>query len=261
MNGEPGSYYFWKWADNDLPGRPTEVLADLLSGRIPSALQPFNPDRLLRKLETAAADGRQRGEEWDWSVMVGGTEGDARSVFLTCPLIAASEQSLRRFSRNFSRLGLSGIEECSGHVIPCLNPKKNCFINGQSDDRFYDIAAEDLPCLIRSLDPHEPHAFGIIESPQPGHFVQCSAEGRRFIVEWAQNRHFVRKETEWDQWRAQDVRRLEALGGSDKGKKIPASKDPDLLTYAETVSIFEAFLRGEPRPQQFSWRNINHLIE
>ncbi|MEI6279251.1 MAG: hypothetical protein WCQ16_07715 [Verrucomicrobiae bacterium] len=27
-----GSCYFWKWADNDLPGKPAEVFADLMLG-------------------------------------------------------------------------------------------------------------------------------------------------------------------------------------------------------------------------------------
>jgi len=33
---EAASYYFWKWADNDLPGRPLEVHAALLRGELQS---------------------------------------------------------------------------------------------------------------------------------------------------------------------------------------------------------------------------------
>ncbi len=34
----------------------------------------------------------------------------------------------------------------------------------------------------------------------------------------------------------------------------------ELLCFADTLRIFEAFLRGAPRPAQYSWRNVNHLV-
>lgn len=44
------SYYFWHWADNDLPGRPAEILPDLLAGRLPPALAPFDARPLCAAL-------------------------------------------------------------------------------------------------------------------------------------------------------------------------------------------------------------------
>jgi hypothetical protein len=49
-----GCYYFWKWADNDLPGRPVEVHAALLRGERHGALQCFDARPLL-KMPTSAA--------------------------------------------------------------------------------------------------------------------------------------------------------------------------------------------------------------
>ena len=36
------SYYLWKWADNDLPGKPNEVFSALIKGALHPALQTFN---------------------------------------------------------------------------------------------------------------------------------------------------------------------------------------------------------------------------
>jgi hypothetical protein len=258
---EHRSYYFWKWADNDLPGRPSEVHAEMLAGRLPAALQAFDPTRLLKKLHVAAAEGRLRGEEWDWSVGSEKSSDRARFVFVCCPRIDSSEASVRRFAKRFGWLGLSGIDEATGQVIPCLKPKRNCFHSGQQPaERYYDIDAKDLPHLVRGIDPHGGDPFGIIEDSR-GYFVQCFAEGRRFYVEWAQNRYFARKETQWDQWRAQDASRLAACGKTYNGEELPTHSDPDLMRYSDTLRIFEAFLRRECRPAQYAWRNINSLLE
>lgn len=50
------SYYFWKWADNDLPGRPGDVHAALLRGELHPALQPFDARPLLEELGAAAGE-------------------------------------------------------------------------------------------------------------------------------------------------------------------------------------------------------------
>ena len=52
----PSSYYFWKWADNDLPGKPPEVWVALLRGEMHPALQSFDATSLLNALEDAATE-------------------------------------------------------------------------------------------------------------------------------------------------------------------------------------------------------------
>src|ERR1700691_2948914 len=126
-----GSYYFWKWADNDLPGRPAEVHADLLRGEMHPALQTFDARPLLKKLKSAATRGRACDEEWDWEVTPCDAPEQARFVFVTCPLLNGSEARVRWFSDEFAPLGLSGFDDGGGRLIPCLPPKLNSFILGQ----------------------------------------------------------------------------------------------------------------------------------
>lgn len=83
--------------------------------------------------------------------------------------------------------------------------------------------------------------------------------GGAFCVEWAHNVQ-VRGKMKWNQWRAQDAKRLAALGGTNPDEPMRKQLEPDLLTYRDTLRIFEAFLRREPRPAQYSWRNINHIV-
>ena len=64
------SYYFWKWADNDSPGRFPEVHAALLRGEMPPALQFFDPQPLLAALEeTAARPEWGQAADWTWEAV------------------------------------------------------------------------------------------------------------------------------------------------------------------------------------------------
>jgi len=253
-----GSYYLWKWADNDLRGPPPEVHAALLRGELHPALQTFDAGPLIEKLESSAAEGRKSGEEWNWDVTPADAPDRARFVFLTCPWLNESEAIVRRFDRDFRPLGLSGFDERNGQLMPLLLPKLNCFISGQLPlEREYDIAIDDIPFLLRRICPREPDPFGVLEDRRP-RFVQCCAKGRRFLVEWREN-YDRNDETKFDQWRAQDRKRLAALD-IPYHKDIPPSKDPDLLLYADTLRIFQAFMRDEPRPAQYHWMNINSWL-
>src|ERR1039457_647423 len=59
----PATYYIWKWADNDLPGKPTEIVAQLCSGEMPGALRPFGLKRVLGRLAEVADQGRNEMSE------------------------------------------------------------------------------------------------------------------------------------------------------------------------------------------------------
>jgi len=251
----PASYYFWKWADNDLPGRPVEVHAALLRGELHPALQPFDARPLLARLQEAAAEGRLLGEEWDWQAHPQASPENARFVFVTCPLINASKERVVRFWDRFLPLGLSGYDEQSGHLIPCLRPKLNCFITGQyPHEAAYDIAEDDLPFLLRRIRAGCPEPWGELLNPQNS--VVAIAEGRRYRVEWREVPEESTPER-FTQWRARDQKRLQALGGKDDTQPLPVDIDPDFITYADTLRIFQVFLRGESRPAQYLWRTIN----
>jgi hypothetical protein len=249
------SYYFWKWADNDLPGRPLEVQAALLRGELHPALQSFDARPLLVRLQEAAAEGRLLGEEWDWEAHPQAAPENARFVFVTCPLINASKERVVRFWDRFVPLGLSGYDEQGGHLIPCLRPKLNCFITGQHPyETAYDISEDDLPFLLRRIRPGRPEPWGVLENRRA--CVKATAKGRRYRVEWGE---FPDRKTrkKFIPWRARDTKHLEPLGGRDDKQRLPTETDPDFITYADTLRIFQVFLRGEPRPAQYLWRKIN----
>jgi len=253
-----GSYYLWKWADNNLPGPPTAVLDSLLRGEMHPALQPFEARPLIEKLEIAAAEGRAHGEEWDWEETPKNEPGQARFVFVTCPLL--DKPTTMRVCRNVHALGFSGYDEQNGQLIDSLLPKLNCFISGQCpSERVYDITTDDLPFLLHRICSREPNPFGILEDRR-SRFVQCYAEKRRrFCVEWREN-YDLHNESKFDQWRAQDRKRLAALD-VPYDRDTPPNKDPDMLLYADTLRIFQAFLREEPRPAQYHWMSINEWAD
>ncbi len=253
-----GSYYFWKWAENDLPGQPVEIHAALLRGELHPALQTFDARPLVKKLERAGANGRKHGDEWDWQITPREDPKRARFVFVTCPEFGVFQPAGGRFLKSVSSSGLSGCDDQDGQLISGLRPKLNLFTSGQlPGERLCDITPGDLPYLLRRIDRHRRDPYAILQDRR-GYFVQCRAQGRRFIVEWAQN-GYRRGKTEFDQWRAQDPSRLAALGGVNEEPQ-PANKEPDFIRYADTLRIFQAFLRGEPRPPQYAWRNINHIF-
>ncbi len=154
----PSSYYFWKWADNDLPGKPPEVWVALLRGEMHPALQSFDATSLLNALEDAATEAREVGEEWEWKVHPPAAPEKAWFVFLTCPRIKTSKARMERFVDRFLPLGVSGCDDEGGKLLPGLNPKLNYFVTGQlSDcDIFYDITADELPFLLRRIRPRGP---------------------------------------------------------------------------------------------------------
>ena len=246
-------YYFWKWADNDLPGNPAEVHATLLRGEMHPALQPFNARPLLRRLEKARDEGRYVEEEWDWQLHPQESPGKAHFVFATCPDDGGFSG---KFGEVFFPLGLACFDEQEGTLTTHSPPKLNCFISGDFPE-VYDVALDDLPVLLQRISSKEsPNAFGILMNRKMN-FVQTARCGRRFCVEWREN-YDIRFKTKFDQWRVCPSPGKEAL----RVKRL-LQKDPDypnLIGFAATLRIFEAFFRGEPRPEQYCWRNINHMV-
>ncbi|MCX6907954.1 MAG: hypothetical protein NTY01_07925 [Verrucomicrobia bacterium] len=265
---EQASYYFWKWADNDLPGKPTEVFAALMRGELHPALQTFDARPLLRRLEKLAASGRRRGEEWDWRAEDSESLETARFIHLTCPTIHRSEKSRWKFIREFLPLDVSGFDEQTGRVLDILPPKLNCLILGQYPDIAYDIQTEDLPVLLRRIDPNEPAEYAWLVNRQNSS-VCCQAYKRRFSVEWLES-CYPADWSKFKQWRADYprsnktvVRMYEPSGrgynrytGEEWAVHYTRAKEHPLLRFSDTAQIFGAFLRGEPRPRQYHWRDI-----
>jgi len=252
------SYYLWKWADNDLPGKPNQVFSTLLQGELHPALQTFNARPLLRRLEKFADRRRQQGEEWNWEVNPSENPSNTRFVFLTGPHLNDSEDRARSFSDSMNGLQISGYDEQYGHVIHLLQAKLNCFLYGQDHrERHYDITAQDLPALLRHIDREACHPFAVLEDRRH-YFVQCCAHERRFCVEWREN-YDTNNWDDFEHWRASIPKQLGAI------RKQPPTRrdhtDHATLTFADTVRVFQAFVQGDPKPSRYRWHDIKPLLE
>ncbi len=266
------SYYLWKWADNDLPGQPNEVVADLVCGEMHPSLQVFDPEPVTSELQRTLQEGLLSNEEWTWQVCLAGSNNQARFVHASCLLKDNPTFSREPFLDRLDALGISGYDEQRGRLIECLSPKLNTFQSEQWwDEPHYDIDSNELAVLLRRLNSADPNPFACLEDRR-GDFVQCMAYGRRYCVEWH----------EWldpKNWEHTAPWRLECLPVSAKRRRfIPAGvkyrvvkgkdwvecatgkSDHDTITFGETLAIFRAFLRGEPKPARYRWRNITKEV-
>jgi len=266
------SYYLWKWAENDLSGPPDEVFADLLRGKLHPALQAFDARPVLRNLQTAAEPHQPRGEEWHWEVLPHGQSESAHAIFLQCQAIPNLGVYCRDFATIAYRWAMSGYDEQRGIIIDCLLAKKNSFSLWELDEETkYDIAAADLPGLLSRLNSNQYNAVGRFWN-HVNHNVSCIARPGGFEVEW---RIFPNPAdlTKWDQWRAGTklppgkksrswTVREEWVGDDWNWHMIRARKfENELLPFKDTLEIFCAFARNEPRPAQFQWRSLREEFE
>ena len=252
------SYYLWKWADNDLPGKPNEVFSALIKGALHPALQTFNAKPLLRRLESFADNRRKFDEEWNWQVHPSNDPTEARFVFLTGPHLNYSQDRATSFSNTMNGLEISGYDEQYGHVIHLLRAKLNCFLYGQDHrERHYDITPDEVPSLLRRIDREATDPFAVLEDRRH-YFVQCYAHKRRFCVEWREH-YDTNNWYNFAHWRAYNLKWLRARRHAAPTQR--KRTDHDTLTFAETVNIFQAFLRGESKPLRYHWRDFKPSLE
>jgi len=269
------NYYFWKWADNDLQGKPGDVHATLLRGGMHPALQPFDSRPLLKLLSKTAAKGRRRGEQWDWAVTPEGAKNWATFVFLTCPEIEKYDGANWKLLEHFLALDLGGFDESRGRPIDFLLPKLNGFELGQfPNEEYADVCAEELPSLLGKIQRSEPDATAKL-TDRHNHFVQCCAFERRFTVQWREN-HDLLDLRKFDQWNAEYPPDVETRKGRRIRRKfIPAGlgnalwtggewryfeaveNEYELICLSDVLRIFKAFIEGKGRPSGYGWRNIN----
>lgn len=269
--GKISSYYFWKWADNDLPCHPREAHAALLRGQLLPALQTFDSHPLVMKLKALAAEGRNRGEEWHWKIIHGGASGYAQCVFVTCPCLDYPRKRRWKMVRRLFSLDLVACDAESGQMVDFCLPKINCMEFGKwPDEVVYDVKIDDLPALLRQICGSLRNSFGVLTNRRD-HFVQCGKMGHRYHVEWREN-YSLSDLQSFDHWAAEYPedsmvpRRYVPKGlfsvrnsGCGEFSHELDENEEELLRFSDTLRIFEAFVRGEPRPMQYRWRNISHL--
>ena len=267
------SYYLWKWADNDLPGKPNEVFAMLMRGDMHPALKTFAPAPVERQLEKAANFGRKSGEEWDWQVCPSGNGKTARFIHVRCLLKEDPAYSRNPFLDWWDKHGISGYDEQHGRLIECLSPKLNLFQSEQWwDEPSYDIDESELAVLLRRLRPSGQNPFACLQNRR-GNFVQCMGSGRRYNVSW----HERLTPKDWNQmegWRLECFpktgkhRHFIPVGtpysivkGSDWCKCFTGKTTHETITFSEILAVFRAFLRGEKRPTNYHWGSMQEELQ
>ncbi len=196
------NFYFWKWADNDLPGRPVEVFSALMRGELHPALQAFDARPLVRKLEKIAVRDADPAL-WELCVVPNDRPRNAHHLFLTCPRQFKLKEACLIGSK------LTCFEEDRAALARNFPPKRSEFYWGQwPDEPAYNVTLDQLPVLLKRIRPKSPDPLAILSNRQTS-FVQCYGHGRRFYVEWTDN-YDVANWRHFDHWRAQDRSRLRA---------------------------------------------------
>ena len=137
-------------------------------------------------------------------------------------------------------------------------PKLNEFQCGQwPGEMLYDIREDELPTFLKRIRPTQSNPYAVL-SNRRGHFVQCYAHRRVFCVEWRRNNPVDHRD--FDHWRAQypQVEPVEYRINPKNG--VSLHPKCELIRYADTLRIFKSFLRGEPLPDRYVWRDIKPLL-
>lgn len=254
------SCYFWKWTDNDLPDKPTEVHADLLRGELHPALQTFDARPILAAIETMAKGcPPEERDEWEWLAEPVKQVNQARFVFLNCPRTPEPRTMHQLLSRKLLRFDVTCFDESLGMLGDWFPPKLNEFYCGQwPGEMIYDISPDELPVLIKRISPELPNPFAVLTDRRT-HFVQCFRKKTGYFIEWREND--IQDSCNFNQWRAQDGQKLAALTVPYRRNRIAAARNPDLHPFADALNIFQAFLLQQSRSAQYHWMNINHWFK
>ena len=265
------SYYLWKWADNDLSGQPNEVFSELLRGRMHPAVQPFDARPILNDLQATAEKRHELSEEWTWQVQPSDDVANARFIFLQCPEIPLYGALRHFFTKLVYTKDLSGYDERRGNLIWCLLPKLNSIAFGENlDEELCDIGVDDLPTLLGRLSPTQDYPWARLVN-RASDWAECYAHHDGFAVEWLKN-HSLTDDTNHDHWRAgygnpqADKRQIrtayeQRVINSELCTVGIQEFRHEKLRYADALRIFQAFLRGEPRPARYHWRSLRQEFE
>lgn len=236
------TYYIWKWADNDVPGKPNEVFAALMRGTMHPALQVFDSGPFLQALEQSVARRRQLGEEWEWTVCPDEATGLTRFVIVTGSELQPDYGCV---GSQAWQLALAWYDEQEARIA-FGPPKRNCMSYAQLP-WVYEATEAELPVLLRQITSLSENPYAIL-TDRRFWYVQTFTDGKRWIVEWREN-YDLNDPENFDHWVAghRPLSRKLTRIKSANGRGVPCRRS-EVLTYAEVLGVFRAFLHGEPRP-------------
>jgi hypothetical protein len=246
-------YYIWKWADNNLNGRPPEIVAHLCAGEMPEMLQAFKPQRVLKRLDEVAAKRRsQTGELLIQSQEEQG--GRVRFIHL-CDPASGSDWLTNKLLWAVWDAHLTLYDESTNRLLGL--PKRNV-VEVCWGEQLVDIEASEIPALLRRLGSR--HGLGALACyDKNGNMFQIWAHRRRFAVEWQllPDRDFKRHQI-WIAGRQRKSRAKVILGPPNRCMKLFAH---ETLNIDEVQRLWESFLKSKRRPTGYSWRDITEDLK
>lgn len=264
------SYYFWKWAENDLPGPPHEVHSALLRGQMHPAIQPFDPRPLVKQFEKDAARDRKKGEEWDWQIMWDQKPHLAKFVFLTIPEPPADGSEENLMAHRYLRKRVFGWSEEKQADFAGSLPKQNVWIPGNGGRSVWDPSVAQLSDLMNELTPSGDAGHAMLMNHK-NDYIQVSALRGRFTVEWREA-DYMKSWDAFEHWHVRYKLPARTLKGRVIERRFVPKGIPivrlymgeyfyrwtqchefELICPSDVLALLRAFVRREPRSSFFEW--------
>lgn len=272
------SYYFWKWAANDLPGPPDEVHATLLRGQMHPAIQTFDPSNLLKQFEKDAARGRKKGEEWDWQVVWDQAPHRAKFVFLSLPDPLADGPENNRMANRYLRKMVFGWSGEKHADFAGSLPKQNVWIPGNDGLSIWDLSEAQLPDLVNDLAPSGEAGHAMLMNHK-NDYIQVSALRGRFTVEWREA-DYMKSWNAFEHWHVRYQPPARTLKGRVIQRRFVPRGMPivrlyerayfyrltqrhefELICRSDVLALLRAFVRRETRPSFFEWVSLTEEMK
>jgi len=249
----PATYYIWKWADNNLAGKPVDIVSQLCAGVSPKALQQFSHGDTLRRLAEVADQRRTEMSE----LLIEPQAGADEQVPFIHVTDAASDSAWLADKLLWAiwPMGLTLYDE--GHNRLLGLPKRNVVESPADGRQFLDIEPGEIPELLRTLDRRW-HLSALACYDRNGNMFQVWTHQHRFAVEWQVmperdfNKHRI-----WVAGKPSANQRHSRLGTSNQGLDLFAN---EVLTMADAQRLWVRFLAGAERSESYLWRDITQEL-
>ena len=244
----PTEYYLWKWAENDLPGRPAEVADELCAGDLPPALQPFLVRRVYPRLVKVLNRCRSELSEILVDPQLTAT-GGARFIRLRHPLGDSAWLANHLLWSGWDA-ELTVYNATAQWLIGL--PKRNV-VEMPGERQWVDIGRADILGFLHQL-AQQPDLAALACYDRDGNMFQVWAHQRRYVVEWQilPARDFTLHRI-WVAGRSIPTQRRAHLCSPAGGLDLYSR---ELLDLAAVAGLWAAFLGGAKLPASHVWRDV-----